>query len=266
MTAINSIFIIKGINASQVNLVMNDYAAGLPSPLSFLGLGDVLARKLELKPWSASILPILHKVTISEGRTKPEMSTTNSSKFGPIEITENMIGSVHLTLLLSLPGCHSQSSIQNIILGCRIAGGLIQKQVEITEEPPDGRVFTKIKRGYAIIPPTEKKQRLIASGNNDDLVSIARMLEAKFANGDWLVPVSVGYKLIEDPDDIKVRKYSRCDNVPHVFAEPVLGIAKLVSVRNPQLTQLNGSKFKSSLWSWDICDDLILGHSTYRTN
>lgn len=64
------LFAIKNMKASRVNLLMNDFAAGLPSPLAFIGLGDAIARRLGLNPWSARTLPILHRVDVSQGRTK----------------------------------------------------------------------------------------------------------------------------------------------------------------------------------------------------
>ena len=68
------LFAMRNLRASRVNLLMNDFAAGLPSPLSFLGLADALARDLELPPWSARTLPVLHRVEVSKGRTRPRWS------------------------------------------------------------------------------------------------------------------------------------------------------------------------------------------------
>lgn len=36
MPEFRNLFVLRDIRASRVNLMMNDYAAGLPSPLSFL--------------------------------------------------------------------------------------------------------------------------------------------------------------------------------------------------------------------------------------
>ena len=89
--------------ASRVNLLMNDFAAGLPSPLSFLGLADALARDLGLAAWSARILPVLHQVSVTEGRTKPEMEAKSGS-FVPVETMEDLTGTVEVSILVDLPG------------------------------------------------------------------------------------------------------------------------------------------------------------------
>jgi hypothetical protein len=110
MHDIRDLYVLRNIRASRVNLIMNDFVAGLPSPLSFLGLGDLLARNLGLTPWRARVIPILHRVHISDGRTKPEMEN-KSGVFSPIETMEDMTGTVDISLLLHFPRCESESDL-----------------------------------------------------------------------------------------------------------------------------------------------------------
>lgn len=270
MTHIRDLYILRDIRASRVNLIMNDYAAGIPSPLSFLGLGDLLARNMGLSPWSARVIPILHRVEVSAGRTKPEMES-KSGVFEPIETMENLTGTVEVSLFLHLPGCESESALRSHIDGRRIAGGLIQNdKVEVHSVTPDGSAFRGLRRGYAMIRPETVERRFITSGDlapeQSGLARIAEMLfPADRPPGfGWIVPSAVGYRLLEDPETVPQRIRTRSKDIPHVFAEPVLGIAELISVRNKRLTELTMSGLDALFWSWDARGDLVLGHPDYH--
>lgn len=270
MTQIRDLYVVKNIRASRVNLIMNDYAAGLPSPLSFLGLGDLIIRNMGLEPWSARVIPILHQVYISEGRTKPEME----NKFGifhPIETMEDLIGTVDVSLLLHLPDCESESELRAQLEGCRIAGGLIQNDdFKVEAVTPDGSAFRGLRRGFAMIRPELPERRFITSGDlTPDQHGIAKIAALLFpaerpSGFGWVVPASVGYRLLEDPETVPQRIRTRSKAIPHVFAEPVLGIAELVSVRSSRLAGLTMSGLDQLFWSWQARDDLVLGHPDYH--
>lgn len=270
MTHIRDLYVLRDIRASRVNLIMNDYAAGLPSPLSFLGLGDLLARNMGLSPWSARVIPILHRVDTSEGRTKPEMES-KSGVFEPIETMEDLTGMVEISLLLHLPGCESESALRSQIEGRRIAGGLIQNdKVDVHSATPDGSAFRGLRRGYAMIRPETAERRFITSGDlTPEQPGLARIAETLFPADrppgfGWIVPSAVGYRLLEDPEAVPQRIRTRSQDIPHVFAEPVLGIAELVSVRNKRLTELSMDGLDALFWSWDARGNLILGHPDYH--
>lgn len=270
MTEIHDLFVVKNIQASRVNLIMNDYAAGLPSPLSFLGLGDLIIRNMGLEPWRARVIPILHQVYISEGRTKPEMEN-KSGIFEPIETMEDLTGTVNLSLLLHLPGCESESKLRTQMAGRRIAGGLIQNDdFKVEAVTPDGSAFRGLRRGFAMIRPELSERRFITSGDlTPDQPGLAKIAELLFPaerppGFGWVVPASVGYRLLEDPQTVPQRIRTRSKTIPHVFAEPVLGIAELVSVRSSRLTGLTMSGLDQLFWSWDARDELVLGHPDYH--
>lgn len=269
MSEFRDLYVVKNIRASRVNLTMNDFAAGLPSPLSFLGLGDLISRRLGLEPWSARAIPVLHDVQVSEGRTKPEMEK-KSGIFEPIETMEDLTGTVDLSLFLHLPGCESENSLREQMTELRIAGGLIQNdKVSVSAVTPDGSAFRGLRRGYAMIRPDQQERRFITSGDlSPDQVGLRRIAELLFpaerpSGFGWVVPCSVGYHLLEDPEKAPQRIRTRSKEIPHVYAEPVLGIAELVSVRNSRLTGLTMAGLDDLFWSWDARADLILGHSAY---
>lgn len=265
------IFAARNIRASRVNLMMNDFACGLPSPLSFIGLADAVVRDLGLTPWSGRALPILHRVTPSEGRTKPEMEP-KAGAFSPIETMEDMVGSVEISLLLDIPGCESASDIAAAFSRRRIAGGIIQNDhVDVENVTADGTAFRGLQRGYAMLAPNPDDRPELLATSTGDAVSYGRILDLLFPDerepgSGWIIPVAAGYQLLEDPDEAPPRIRRRDPSIPHVFAEPVLGLAELVSIRNPRLTGLQGAAFKELFWNWHAEGDSLFGHSAYLSN
>ena len=260
------LFAIKNLRASRVNLLMNDFAAGLPSPLSILGLGDAVVRDLGLTPWSARTLPVLHRVYVSQRRTKPEMEN-KSDVFTPIETMEDLTGTVEVSVLLDLPGYDNDIEVRNSLYGRRIAGGTIQnEEIRVETVTRDGSVFRKLSRGYAMIRPETRERRMISTGSQKSLAAIATLLfPAERPPGFGLVvPVAVGHHFLEDPDSAPKRIRTRCRDVPHVFTEPVLGIAELISVRNERLTKLGEESLDELLWSWTARGEYVLGHPAYH--
>jgi len=268
------IFAARNIRASRVNLMMNDFACGLPSPLSFIGLADAIVRDLGLQPWSGRALPILHRVTPSEGRTKPEMEPKTKDKttaFRPIETMEDMVGSVEISLLLDIPGCESASDIAAAFTRRRIAGGIIQNdRIDVESVTADGAAFRGLQRGYVMLAPNPDDRPELLATSTGDAVSYGRILDLLFPDerepgSGWIIPIAAGYQLLEDPDEAPPRIRRRDPTIPHVFAEPVLGLAELVSVRARRLTGLQGAAFQSLFWSWHAEGGNLFGHSAYRS-
>ena len=265
------IFIVKNIRAARVNLLMDNFTAGLPSPLSFIGLADAIVRDLELTPWSGKVIPVLHHVSVSDGRTKPEY-INKSGAFISTEILEDMVGTVDLSLILNIPGCDSEAGITSSMTRRRIAGGIIQKPnvIKVEHVTGDGSAFHRLPRGYAILAPdTDKTDHcLVSNGRQDTFESIIKVLFSKdeHSRSGWMIPVATGYRLLENPDIDTGRSCRRNPSLPHVFAEPLSGLAEMVSIRNPRLTEADGDSFLSLFWSWHASHDLIFGHHAYLSN
>lgn len=263
------IFAAKNIRASRVNLMMNDFACGLPSPLSFIGLADAIVRDLGLTPWSGRALPILHRVKPSEGRTKPEMEPKEGA-FRPIETMEDMIGSVEISVFFDIPGCESAAEVAAALSRRRIAGGIIQNErIEVDRVAGDGTAFRGLRRGYAMLAPNPDDRPEFLATSTGDAASYGRILDLLFPDvrepgSGWIIPVAAGYQLLEDPDEAPPRIRRRDPSIPHVFVEPVLGLAELISVRASRLTGLSNTAFHSLFWSWHAEGDSLFGHSAYR--
>ena len=265
------IFLARDLNASRVNLLMNDFAAGLPSPLAFLGLGEAIGRSLRAPFWRVGVLPVLHQVNVSEGRTKPEAAVTNRKPgvFSPIEIAEDLIGSVTVSLLLDVPDCSDEHLVKDALLGRRISGGPIHNtEIRVEQATADGSALDTVNRGYTMIPTEPPKSAVVATGAIDDLKAVAAELyPAKREPGSgWFVPIAVGHRLLENPNEATERKGTRNPDIPHVFTEPAVGIAELVSVRNRRLTGLNQADFSDLFWRWKAEDNWIVGHRSYHPN
>jgi len=265
-------FAIHKLRASRVNLQMNDYVGGLPSPMAFLGLAESIGRDLGLEPWTARVLPVLHAVHVSDGRTKPEMEPKSDKEsklkvFAPIEIVEDMIGTVEVSLILDLPGCENTEDLRRLVLTKRIAGGTVcNKDVRVEVVAADGSCLKGLSRGYAMLRPDQEDRRIISSGDLDQMERIARILfpETREPGRGWIIPVAVGHRLLEDPETVPKRIRTRNADVPHVFVEPCLGIAELVSVRNARLTGLDDLGLSDRLWRWSAEGDHVLGHPAYQ--
>ncbi len=264
------LFLAKDLEASRVNLLMNDFAAGLPSPLAFLGLGEAVGRSLGAENWSVAVLPVLHRVDASEGRTRPEYSTRrDKAKFQPDEIAEDLNGMVKASLLLDIPDVTDDQRVREALIGRRIAGGPIHNQdISVVRPTADGSCFNDISRGYAMLPAMPPKSHVIATGAISGLQAFAAELypaEREPGTG-WIVPVAVGHRLLEDPASSPKRSNTRNPSIPHVFSEPVVGMAELVSVRSRRLRDLSDTTLQDLFWRWRAEGDWIVGHQNYHPN
>jgi hypothetical protein len=260
------IFAIKNIKVARANLLMNDFCAGLPSPLALLGFGDAIARQLGLTPWSVGVIPVIHGVSASSGRTKPEMQY-KGGVFSPVETVEDLTGYINISMLLDIPDLESAATLRDLIPLLRICGGTIQNNtIDVVDVTSDGSAFRGFHRGFAMVHPGEDRAKMTTTGVTEELRLFARELfpaERQPGSG-WHVPSAVGYRLIEDPETVPMRSKTRSKTVPHVFAEPMLGIAELISVRNARLTSLLNNDLESFFWRWHADGAHVVGHPSYH--
>ena len=264
------LFAVRDLQAERVNLLMNDFAAGLPSPLAFLGLAAAVAPELGAPRWSIGVLPILHEVHPFQGRTKPEMKPKNgagSTTFSPIETAEDLVGAVKVSMLLDIEACSSPQRVAAALLGLRLAGGAIgNERIEVRAMTPDGTAFRGVGRGYALIPPRTQGMDVTASGRPGELEAFAETLfptDGRRRAG-WFAPVAVGHRFLETPEEAPRRRNTRDPATPHVFTESLVGIAELVSVRNAWLTGLDADGLARLMWQWRSEGDRVVGHDFYH--
>lgn len=263
------IVLFRGLTAHRVNLLMNDYAAGLPSPLAFLGLAAAMAPDLGVPRWSIGVLPVLHRVHVYEGRTRPE-NQPKSGRFEPTEIPEDLLGSVEFSLFLDLPEDLDPSVIDMAFDGRKLGGGPIlpmpgrsSRDRLVAGLEGRGRDLLRAPRGYAFVPTWRPERQVLSAGGAADLRALADAVHPASRGRGFGRPVvaAVGYRMIETPDQTLGRRQTRTEAVPHVFAEPLAGVAELVSVRSPEITGRDASGFRDLFWAWRTEPGLVLTHA-----
>lgn len=265
--------LISNMSASRVNLIQNDYAAGLPSPTAFLGLAGVIFNDLGFDRWQARVLPVLHEVSPSLGRTRPEY-VKKGRRFAPVETPEDLHGHVVFSLVLDLPEIRNTDDIRVAAEGRRLAGGSIfpacrSKPVSVSVMAPDGAGLRKCPRGRAVIPGLRPDmQGVTAFGEPGSFGKVKACLLKRATDEDpapgYRVPLAIGYRMITRPGANPIPKNARDDHTPHVFAEPGVGVGELVSVRNPAICDLYEAEFSNLFWRWSAAGNHITAHPSYN--
>ncbi|WP_411839796.1 hypothetical protein [Paracoccus sp. ME4] len=269
-------YLFSNLTASRVNLLQNDFAAGMPSPLAFMGLAGFIAGKVGFGHFEARVMPILYSVTPSEGRIRPEyqFQTDKSAKgFAPVEIPESMRGHVEFGFLLDLPGLVDIAMLQNALKKARLAGGIIfakngKDTFDIRSVPEGGAGLRMSPRGRAVIPGIRDDLRHLTCWTETHEFEQVQDALAQRSTEDnptpgMRVPAAIGYRLLTLPGQNPNPTYVRDPGVPHVFAEPGTGVAELVSVRNTALADLDEDAFSERMWSWSISGRHVVAHSVY---
>lgn len=255
--------------ANGVNLLQNDFVAGLPSPLAALGFAGAAIRNVEaqrglssgdLDPWSASALPILHSVSLSKGRQRAEPKRgkprEDYSQLQAIELPETLTGEVIASILIETDAVIDEAELRRAVQGMRFAGGTLKA----TGNRLDGVAVRRLEentlkeakglqRGFAMMPPVGRDDAMAVSfGDEDTMRDVFIRLNRRTEKSGYLVPAAVGLRLLESPDSAAPRSASRDPVVPHVFSEPAAGIAELVSIRNPRLR--DAPDLSPMMWRW----------------
>lgn len=267
------VYLVSDLVASRVSLLQNDYAAGLPSPLAFLGLVAAFSEATGHGYYGARVLPVLHSVTPNHGRTRPDFGR-KADRFVPQEIPEDLLGHVEFSLFMDLPAPIDAAKISQILIGKRLAGGVIfnrhhGKAFRVTAVAEDGSALRSCRRGRVLIPCLRDGVRgHTCFGEADDIRRMRASLSVRKTKDNpepgWRVPVAIGYRRITEPDARCIPECARDDWTPHVFAEPGAGVAELVSVRSRLLSQMDAHEFRNLFWFWSVMGRHITAHSSYN--
>ncbi|TGN68554.1 hypothetical protein E4L95_00965 [Paracoccus liaowanqingii] len=264
--------LLTNMRASRVNLLQNDYAAGLPSPLAFMGLGSAILHDLGFDRWEARVLPVIHDLVVSAGRTKPSPEPAGG-RLRNVEIPEDMVGTVDFSLALDLPEDRNLGAVEQSLVGKRLAGGVIfpglaGRRVEAIAVASDGRGLSRLRRGRAITPlliaPTAT-----SFGEEMTIRAVKKLLhpqkdESLDAPMGYRVPVAIGYRLLTRPGANPIPVMARDAHTPHVFAEPGVGVGELISIRSPRLTGLSSGELSDVFWRWSVGTHHITAHPLFN--
>lgn len=261
------------MRAFSASVVGNDATAGLPSPSAFLGLAGAALRSLDVDPWSVRVVPILHRVDVSEGRTRGHMVKNergNDPFIKVLEIPETMIADVVFSMIVILDDAHAPRrldprEIADSFVGRRFAGAdmFCLGARGVIEIDAGLRGLGRIPSGRALIPAFGRGPMPVALRSLNEFAALADTLHPvePHPGRGWLVPVPVGYELLETP--VPGRRGSRDATIPHAFVESLTGIGELVSVRSPRMRQAL-SIGQDGLWGYDRTPERILFSRFYR--
>lgn len=260
-------FLVKRVVAERANVLQNEYAAGIVPPTAVLGLFASIGPSLGLERWGAEVVMIVHDVTPSKGRTKPA-PLPSGGRFAPVEIPEDHVARVTMSFLVRWDGLDDEDDLADALLGRRLAGSpIVGDAVDVSTVPSDGTAFAFVPRGYVLAPTEERTPT--ASGDVDDLSAVADAVFPVVRPGPGEprpVPVAIGYRLLEDPRTVPSRLNTRDADVPHVFAEPVVGVGTLRSVRSRHLSGLDAKGVDALAWRWDARGAHVVTHPIYHPN
>ena len=258
--------------AERANLRGNHLTAGVPSPSAFLGLAGAVARNLGLDGWRLSVVPVLHRVAPSNGRSRGEtvIAGSKSSAIMPLEIMEDISGLVEFSMLLDLDGAPDAHAVDAAIMTRRFAGSALfraGRQDGIRVREANGKAPLRgVPRGRVLAPaihaPTE-----VSFGDRSGLEAITTVLypaTAPVQGSGWLVPVAAGYRLLETPAPAGTRRAARSAEHPHAFAEPAVGLGELVSSRGRGPLQ-TAAGLDGLAWRWavDPGGDHVMFHPSF---
>lgn len=259
---------ITGLHAHRVNLLQNDFAAGLPSPFAFLGLIANISGRTGAERWDFGVLPIIHSIAHSPGRTKGHIIQDGKGTFKTKEIPEDLRGSVSFSLLVDLPdGC--EQSLASGIAKARLAGGAIfpehKSAIRVLNVPNDGTSLSVFKRGR-LVAPLPKMPTI--RGYDGEFEPYFNAIKPDPQDDDtppgWRVPLAVGYHLLETPKDSTQRVGTRDPSLPHAFAEPIGGVGHLVSPKSASMRALGHQDLAALMWRYTTSASRITAHPFYQ--
>lgn len=259
-------FLIGPFAASRVNVLQNDFAAGLPAPTAFVGLAASVAPAVGAPRWGVGVLPLIHEISVSPGQTRGQMSK-DVAGIKVLDIPADMTGTVRFSLIVDLPAGKA-GQIMTAVSTARLAGGLIfpcddAKMVEIQ----DGASLRRIAPGRLILPLAGLP---VARRTGDVEAWLAAVFPSPVTDdaGDkvptgWRVPLAVGFGLLEDPATAPRRGATRSDAVPHVFAEPIAGVGELASHKSARVRGMSVEDLRALCWKYHTRGDVVAAHRAY---
>jgi len=267
---------ISNLIAYDVNLSQNDMVGGMPAISAFLGLGSVLLHDAGFDRWEVRVLPVIHDLQRTMGRTRPELRMADKT-VSEGWMLEDMPGTVRFSLILDLPGpCEIDDLIMSLE-GRRLAGGVIfpdrvETGLKVAVISKDGKGLRGLRRGRAVIPVPNSP---VTFGDPGTILPVGiayspadpepgRPCSDFPSFPGFMVPCAIGYRFLSRPGEVPKMKGLRKPDIPHAFVEPGAGIAELLSVRNPRLTGASETCLDELFWRWCTGHDHVTFHPAYN--
>lgn len=284
------------INAHQANLMGNYHCAGFPSMTAFDGMIHSLERSmgeigidLRIDKWSI----IAESVEMKKGHKR--FAIGNRSIDGSSEINASIVdeknGDISVTLILAINSSlniadlnskRESSEFSSCFKRLRLAGGVTTIYTSPYSETFDGRcikffstykdALKTINRQAFLVEDHSHKIDNYTIGNESKIQTLIRLMrrinpDHKKGNSELInnlqkdnpdgfyTPVAVGYYAISDAE---IKEGTRDITVPHAYAEPIVGIARLRKVGSVLFNLNNKESEENILPFWvntQICDD-----------
>lgn len=157
-------------------------------------------------------------------------------------IQPQLLGDIEWTLIIQheVSADGRKERIRNELLNMRFAGGVIDEAFIQCATDSLQDALRAVRRGYWIDDVTD---RLEGEGE-----AVEKLLAATRSDS-WVVPVNLGYALLEAPGE---RIGSR-DGCAHAFAEHMIGLVKLTSIHQVR-DEIQSSRF----WRYGWIEDQFL--------
>jgi CRISPR-associated protein Csy2 len=154
------------------------------------------------------------------------------------------------TLVIEGMGEVNANELEDHLLGSRLAGGAIQSCCPVKTEVEWSNILTSIDNGFfikartdllATVAPDQRIETLLKCLYTSKLNSQSKDTAVEKS---WLVPMNLGYLPITT---VTYKRNTRI-NLPHAYAEPLVGLVEYVSKRSLKDNDL-GNLF------WGYCKD-----------
>jgi CRISPR-associated protein Csy2 len=133
---------------------------------------------------------------------------------------------VELSLLLHFPNGFSLDALKDQMKSARIAGGKVitSGNIKVFEDNLN-HALANLPSGYWVSDASEVVNKRLVLGASIGEAVLTRVLSSEGIEAGWYVPATLGYSTITD---FEQRNGAR-DGLDHAFAEPVLGLTRLLS-------------------------------------
>lgn len=279
-----SIVSIKNIKVYNVNMSSSDYITDAVQPSAYLGFASAIksniAKHLDTEITSlfnVSVLPIVHSQQTSVNKITHEHVKSDKGRVKNAELAEEALGTLHFSIIIDFGEYLDAENITLLIkrnLPTRLAGGVVSsmslsgdfEDIEVEElTTVDAAVLKKVQQGYVFSEATKQESVSVFDGNIDDFVDIIDTLSFRTPapRAGWLIPIQIGYKVLNNIDEAKPKIGSRDITQKHVFAETVISICELVSTRNSALRNADAETISKYFLSYEECEKNGFSYKTH---
>ena len=232
-------------------------ASGLPGMTAIAGWVDQIARSCGHPALNPNFAIVLHDLQRLPGIAK----ASPTSNAAPGEVVERIHGRLKATIVIAdHDAVLGHADVLNAVRRARFCGSLFEG-ARVRERDTIQDALLSAPPGHVLTDRTDLLSAACADAT-DPLDALLDVLWAPVKGGEenpwsfdetgaWrqLLPLSIGYQLLEQIDPERTRAGSRSPDTPHVFAEGVVGLGEAVSSRRIARAGLTGTA--RFFWSWE---------------